>query len=227
MAENGNGSPIERVSRPFGAAKKPESRIAIDWSVMAAGMGISEEELSTGKKGQIEEILANPNWSNSRKNREIEYVLGTRKRKAAKQAPKTEAEKKEARHKAYLARRAARQTAAGKLGLTVTTTPRETGLSPEERDDKRKAQNAARRRLTTRNKQVLTMLLPNFHEKYLGVDAAKRESLMSGGVRDDIKAARDAGVWDEMKIEIATDALTNVGFSRSEATKIAKRKMGG
>jgi len=222
MADD-NGSPIERVFRPV----KKDTQITIDWNQMATAMGIEEEELTKGKRGQIQEILDNPTWSPSRKQREIDYVIGVRAKRGPKKPAKSQDQIIADRAAAYQKRKALRQSTKAGLGITSEVRERQSGLSPDERDDNRKAKNAARRKLTTRNKQVLTLMLPGFHEKYLGVNAEKRAGLMSGGVREDIKAAREAGVWDEMKIEIAIDALTNVGFTRPEATKMAKRKMGG
>ena len=224
---NGNGGAIS----PFGPSKREQQMVSVDWDQMktrlASSMGIEEEEF-VGHKGEIEKIMADPNLTATQARNEIQYLLGTKKRPTPRGPKKTKEQKRAAANVAAALRRQRQKAGLEALGISVTTRPR-VERSAEEKEENKKATARARRNLKTRNRQVLGHLLPDFHRTYLGKSPGKLTKATQEALQG-ARAAKDESGRDEltkMEIALATEALTLLGYTQSDARKVALRKIGG
>lgn len=185
-------------------------KVTIDPAKMAetfAGKGITEEDISQNLLA-IEAIWATEGKGRAWKERQTEYILGTKARPKPAKAKLTKEEK--------AAKRRADQLAAkerlGGFGIGVTTVTRQE-RSEDERDEARKLAARARGRLRRRNQQVGPALLPDFYTKYFDVDVDRRGKKMTDEVKELINEARESGLWTEMRAAIASESLLKLDIA--------------
>ena len=229
MPENGNGSPIQRSVTGFGSGFQQRTQqrvIAFDAAKFASQFeGVTEEEVSQ-KQLAIEAILANPDWNVTKKNREIEYILGIRKKREVKEKLSKE-DKDKARAAKAREKREAKRADLERLGLVKKTVKRDP-MDDEARDAARRAGAAARRKLRTRNAQVGPQLLPDFYERYFDVDVSRKAKYMTDDIKQLINDAKESGVWTEMQKAIAEEGLLRLDtVDMNKVISDVKKRRGG